>query len=94
MPYIAIAKARGFMAFFDNVHKVEMKGEMIMVFNDLLLLIDELDNDQLNTLRNRIDQRQQNVGFQMGDLLEIIDDFRQDLSQSDLDEMFEMMNQE
>ena len=65
-----------------------------MVFNDLLLLIDELDNDQLNTLRNRIDQRQQKVGFQMGDLLEIIDDFRQDLSQSDLDEMFEAMNHE
>ena len=65
-----------------------------MVFNDLLLLIDEIDNDQLNTLRNRIDQRQQKLGFQMGDLLEIIDDFRQDLSQSDLDEMFEAMNQE
>jgi len=73
---------------------MDMRGEIIMVFNDLLLLIDELDNDQLNTLRNRIDQRQQKVGFQMGDLLEIIDDFRQDLSQSDLDEMFEAMNHE
>lgn len=65
-----------------------------MVFNDLLLLIDELDNDQLNTLRNRIDLRQQKVGFQMGDLLDVIDDFRQGLSQSDLDEMFEAMNHE
>lgn len=65
-----------------------------MVFNDLLRLVDELDNDQLNTLRNRIDQRQQKVGFQMGDLLDVIDDFRQGLSQSDLDEMFEMMNHE
>lgn len=71
-----------------------MKGEIIMVFNDLLLLIDELDNDQLNTLRNRIDLRQQKVGFQMGDLLDVIDDFRQGLSQSDLDEMFEAMNHE
>jgi hypothetical protein len=66
----------------------------MVMFEQLLQMVDELDNEQLNQLRSRIEQRQQKRGFQMDGLLEIIDDFRQGLSQQELDEMFEAMNQE
>jgi predicted pyridoxine 5'-phosphate oxidase superfamily flavin-nucleotide-binding protein len=66
----------------------------MVMFEELLQMVDKLDNEQLNRLRARIEQRQRKQGFQMDGLLEIIDDFRQGLSQSDLDEMFEAMNQE
>mgnify|MGYP001434225785 CR=1 FL=1 len=66
----------------------------MVMFEQLLQMVDELDDEQLNQLRSRIEQRQQKHGFQMDGLLEIIDDFRQGLSQEELDEMFEAMNQE
>ncbi|MDZ4672487.1 MAG: hypothetical protein SH821_16620 [Phototrophicales bacterium] len=66
----------------------------MVMFEELLQMVDKLDDEQLNRLRSRIEQRQQKQGFQIDGLLDIIDDFRQGLSQSDLDEMFEAMNQE
>ena len=69
----------------------------MVMFEQLLQMVDELDDEQLNQLRSRIEQRQQKQyqhkrGFTMNGFSEIVEDFRLGLSQKDLDEMFKAMN--
>lgn len=60
-------------------------------FDELLQIVDELTDEQIHQLQLKLAQRQQ--AFYLGDLEAIVDDFRQGLSQTDLDEMFEAMNE-